>query len=184
VTNGAPHPGITRFFFRMFSRVFSGATEKILEIIVVAAASGLFGYFFGFRNAEAQNEFHIQTLPLQYANELHTVIERADHAVRGGGPDDVRVYARAIVKVRDDLRGSLTFLSEQLDSELDRIASLADQYERSPNEQLAHDIAVNIRVLNETWPARQAKIEYGVQRIMIDLGFRPVPPARRRIIGL
>jgi hypothetical protein len=83
---------------------------------------------------------------LQYADHLREAIERAARAADTGSglsgkPEDLLAYGRSIVVIRDDLRGTLLTLSGQLNSELDRLSSLLDQYQKEPTEALARQIA-------------------------------------------
>jgi hypothetical protein len=165
---------IRRTLRAIWDKVVVEATAHLLVLIIVAAVSGVGGYLFGFSRAETIAQLEVQAAPLRYAAVLRDLVERADQATRNDGPataPNLRVFARGIVQVRDDLRGSLTFLSGGLNTELDRISDLVNQYEKTPTPAVASDIAVNIRVLNETWPARQAKIEYGVRKMLAEMGF-------------
>jgi hypothetical protein len=159
------------------------SVSKTAAIIIFAAITGLAGYFFGFNRAEAENEFRVRSAALDYATQLRDAIMRAERSLNSGpGVTDgnVRVYGRSILKIRDDLRDSLKSLSDQLNSELDKLSSLIDQYEKTSTEDtaargaLGHDITVTIRVLYETWPSRQLKIDSAVRKVMIDLGLERI----------
>jgi len=77
--------------------------------------------------------------------------------------------------VRDDLRGSLKDLSESLNSEIDELSRLLEQYKKEPTEAGAQKLAMSIGVLHATWPVRQAKIENAVRKVLSDAGFYIVP---------
>jgi hypothetical protein len=166
-----------KFDREFWRKVLVDASAHIVALLVVAAVTGTAGYFVGHSRAEAQNEIRVRSEALNYAAELKHTIDRANATLSqsgGANPDNLRVYARSIVKVRDDLRGSLLSLSSQLNSDLDRLSMLLDQYEKDRNETVAHDMTVNIRVLHETWPSRQARIDSAVRRLMVDLGLERI----------
>lgn len=160
-------------------RFWREVQTHIVAALIVGALTGVAGFLWGKSRAEAHSEFTVRVAALQYADHLREAIERAARAADTGSglsgkPEDLLAYGRSIVVIRDDLRGTLLTLSSQLNSELDRLSSLLDQYQKEPTEALARQIAVTIRVLRETWPSRQLKIDTSIRRLLEDLNIERV----------
>ena len=160
-----------------FRKIGEGVAEKLLVIMIVAAATAVGGYLFGYASAQSRYEWHVEVAPFRYVALLKDLVDQGAQCSRAKprSPDDIRVYARSIVSVRDDLRRSVTALSGQLNSEMDRIATLLEQYEKAPTEQGAREITLTIRVLRETWPAKEAKIADALRKILADAGITAYP---------
>jgi hypothetical protein len=162
----------------LLDKLFEGIVVKLLVLAAVTALTGVIGYLFGVTDERARFEQTVRAAPEEYVRLLREQIESGGH----GEPLDTRVHARSIVRVRDDLRGSLSNLAKHLNSEMDRLAKLLAKYEQNPSPALEREIQVTIRVLRQTWPSKETLITYELRKILSELGLdRAEPRAKSRV---
>jgi len=150
--------------------------NNVIAPIIVATILGIFGLAWGWILGHRQSRRRIEAAPRKYVQELDKLIQRADKE----GADNAIVNARAIVAVRDSLRGSLVAISKQLNSEIDNLASelggtrgplaeLGRSLERSdaPDPKRVYQ---TIQVLVRIWPSKSEQIEVEIRKLLAELG--------------
>jgi hypothetical protein len=153
-------------------KVLESAAAALLSALVLAVASAGGGYLIG---KDQQRQQYVQTLqaaPEVYISDLGRLIEDAD---RPGG--DLVAETRAIVSTRDDLRSSLTSLSELLNSDIDALARSLVEYEKPPRgKRDATAVQERIKVLAKKWPSKKRQIEYEIRKLLAELGVDRIDP--------
>src|SRR5262245_6974181 len=75
------------------------SAEKLLGIAVAVVVGGAAWFFLGHNRAEAEFQRNVQVAPLEYAYHLRQLVESG---AKASNAKELEVYARSIVKVRDD----------------------------------------------------------------------------------
>lgn len=146
--------------------------NNILAPVIVAIATGGFGYAFGKLQSARKQQKRLNDAPRKYVEHLDRLIRQAIDA----GGDDAVVRARAIVSARDSMRRSLSSISEYLNTEIDQlseqvgISERQKQSQRFPKQLEPKGIFETIRVLQSVWPSRKALIEIEVRKLIAELG--------------
>ncbi len=121
----------------------------------------------------------LDAAPRNYVAELDKLITQAV----AEGKDKAVLNARAIVKVRNDLRNSLVTISTKLNSEIDRLAVQLGEIvpvAQGPSVPAAEKPTVSaaaawetIQVLQKVWPAKKKEIEDAIRQILTEIGLNP-----------
>jgi hypothetical protein len=126
-------------------------------------------------DAQRQLKRKIDAAPRTYINHLDALITRAYRE----GVGNAIVNARAIVAARNSMRGSLSNIRKNLNTEIDRLASEVGM----PFEETEHALRTatsdtpdaatvfqTIDVLSRMWPAKRAEIEVEIRKILAEFG--------------
>jgi len=120
----------------------------------------------------------LDAAPRNYVSELDKLISQAI----AEGPDKAVLNARAIVKVRNDLRNNLVTISAKLNSEIDRLAEQLGELGPRPlgpsvpgEKPFISSGAAweTIQVLQKVWPAKKREIEDAIRQILTEVGLDP-----------
>lgn len=90
------------------------------------------------------------------------------------GRERALLNGRGIVSTRDDLRGSMLNISEQLNSDID---VLGQQVRDSAGRAAAYE---TIEVLSKKWPAKKAQVEIQLRKVLAELGLLGKAPGRHK----
>lgn len=141
----------------------------IIAPLIVSAITGAFAWYWGKR----QSRKRIEAAPRQFVNELDKLIQRAHEE----GLNSAIVNARAIVATRNALRSSLTSISIQLNSEIDKLASdvgkateTLDTLSQVSKSGEPKEVYETIMVLVRIWPAKKQQIEVEIRKLLAELG--------------
>ncbi len=150
--------------------------NNIVAPLIVAACTGIIGWIWAKAEARKKIRERVDAAPRIFVQELDYLIQRAERE----GVENAIVNGRAIVAARDALRSSLSGISRQLNSEIDRLAGqigvespspyhdVATAARRPPDEpQIAYE---TIQVLTRIWPAKKQQIEVELRKLMAELG--------------
>ena len=111
-------------------------------------------------------EERIGDAPRVYAERLELLIKQATRE-----PERAVLHARAIVDVRNTMRRSMITISDQLNSEIDRLASEIATPSGSDRTSVSDaSIFRTIEVLALGWPAKRAVIEVELRKLLAELG--------------
>ena len=149
--------------------------SAIVAPLIVAAITGGAGWLWGRMQARKK----IEAAPNRYVDELDKLINSGVKQ----GPEKAVINGRAIVRVRDSLRGSLVAISGQLNSEIDRLAldlngtpfpasdlARAVEGQKTPDPKQVYD---TIQVLSKVWPAKREQVKVEIRKLLAELGLDP-----------
>ena len=115
---------------------------------------------------EAQQLFQqrLEAAPILYTQKL-------DELIVGGlkeGENEAQVNARAIVRTRDNLRGSSETIASSLNGEIDQ---LAQELQSTASEE---ELRQTIKVLAKVWPSKKLQIQIEIRKVIAELGLEVV----------
>lgn len=143
----------------------------IISAIIAAGATigaAIIGRISGKRKGRAEKEREIDDAARKYVDYLDKLIQ---DGVREGR-ENALLNGRAIVSTRNDLRGSMLSISEQLNSDIDVLSlNLLDTTARAAAYE-------TIQVLAKKWPAKKAQVEIQLRKLLAELGILGKAPAR------
>lgn len=150
--------------------------NNIVAPLIVALLSGTFTWIWALRT----NRKRIAAAPKMY-------VEHLDNLIKNGvteGVSSAVLNARAIVAARNSMRGSLTTISSQLNSEIDRLEAELSEVIVSPktpsmsrpntNDGSPEKIFETMQVLNKIWSARRTQIEVEMRKLLAEMGLQKV----------
>ena len=155
--------------------------DPVTLAAIIGAVATLGAAIIGKNWGEKQGEKHgrekerdawIQTLssaPKLYAERLSELIDKASNAKS----QDMLTYSRAIVAVRDDMKGTLVSLSALLNSEIDRLS--AEVRDAQAPQASVEPLRSTVNVLKLKWPAKCDQIEIEVRKLLAELGLERGP---------
>ncbi len=150
--------------------------NNIIAPLFVAVISWMAGLWYSKMQERRKFRERIEAAPLVFVRELDLLIQKALNQ----GVQDAIVNGRAIVAARNTLRSTLSAISKQLNSEIDRLAielGLADSEFKKLDETFHSNTKPNaqkafqtIEVLAKIWPAKRKQIEVEVRKLLAELG--------------
>lgn len=153
----------------VLEKLFEETIVKLFSRVVLTAPAAVRGYLFGTKGARERYEQKIRAAPEEYVRLLKTQINGDDLK-----PVGVPIQARSIVRVRDDLSGSLANLGKLLETEIDALAQLVQKYEQTPTPEIQEEMSTTITVLRHTWPAKEVEIKCELRKQLAELGLDQV----------
>jgi hypothetical protein len=143
-----------------------------LSMLASILAGGIF-FAVGYVVRGVEYKKKIDAAAQKYVERLGRMIEEAAAA----GRDRVLINARAIIKVRDELREHMTTAVSLLNSEIDRLAHECGGPEVSISRQESQPIKVDedkvwetIQVLQKAWPAKKDVLTFEIKKMLVELG--------------
>jgi hypothetical protein len=153
--------------------------ENVVAPLIVAGATGAFGWFWAKRRVRQK----IEAAPQRFVDDLGRLIEEAHKE----GVDKAVVNARAIVAARNALQTSLGSIGKQLDSEIDKLADeIGEPYlsfeplraskrprsseDPEPSGPSPERLYETIEVLHRIWPSKRDQIQNEVRKLLVELG--------------
>jgi hypothetical protein len=135
----------------------------IISAIIGAGATisaAIIGRISGKRRGRKEKEREIDDAARKYVDYLDKLIQ---DGVREGR-ENALLNGRAIVSTRNDLRGSMLTISEQLNSDIDVLSlNVRDTGGRAAAYE-------TIQVLAKKWPAKKAQVEIQLRKLLAELG--------------
>ena len=163
------------------TNLWNSIPSDIKTFLFYPLAVGIVTYYLTRDSERAKAKKVMEAAPSKYAAELDALIQ---NGVTQGRTEAI-TNARAIVKVRNDLRSSLISISSQLNSEIDILAAQIRELEgnaqvpfiqpQRARRGLAPEDAVytTIQVLAKEWPAKKTQIEVEMRKLLTELGCDP-----------
>ncbi|MCX6318498.1 MAG: hypothetical protein NTW29_14495 [Bacteroidetes bacterium] len=149
--------------------------NSIIAPLLVAVIIGIAGWLY----ANLKWRKKIRNAPQKYVEELDKLIQDGVYE----GPEKALINARAIVSSRDAMRKSLISISNQLNSEIDRLASeIGKKVELPTGPSIEGELPATIeskrayetiQVLQKIWPAKKTQIKVEVQKLLTEMGLNP-----------
>jgi hypothetical protein len=141
--------------------------------LIVVSITGAVAYFRGKRKGEEEYEKQCLSHIAQFSQLLDKKIKDAAKAVKLDNREDVIVKAKAIVKVRNDLKEDLDDLRSLLNSTIDELEALVKSNDNAVLNENSNQIRVLVQVLHESWDAKAPQIETRLRSLMAKLGVYP-----------
>ena len=141
--------------------------QVIIAFCVGFCASCAASWYMATRYFKTRSKKKYEEAIRVFADRLGHQIKKATMASRS----DLYVQARALVSMRNEMRGTLSELQSYLNSDIDRLERDLKSYQKSGDTQeLQASIAETLSVLSEKWPAKQEQLSYAVRKLLVDLG--------------
>ena len=124
------------------------------------------------RNVRATYEARYESAGEKYVNSLGELVTKGGN-IASDYPkaEDLEVAGRAIVALREELRGRLVSLSGALNHEIDQLRVDIELLQRDPkNEQLKEKVRRDLLVLREKWPAKSESVRIEIRKLLAELG--------------
>jgi hypothetical protein len=138
----------------------------VIAALVVGAISASVSYAFGERHAQATYQKKLADAATVYSNYIGQLIISANSEK---SDTELLVDARAIVSTRNDLRKSMSTLSDLLDSDIDRLEGLTTGLGKGvmPPPGPVRD---QVSLLSKKWPIKAQQINIEVRKLFAELG--------------
>jgi hypothetical protein len=163
--------------------ISAGIISAVVGGLILSSITAAGGFVFGSDRSKKKFRQKVKSAPSEYAERLGIMIQKA-HAE---GVSNSVVNARAIVAVRNEIRGSLISLSGALNSEISRLEGilsgtgfpsateksfqmLSERVTKEVSEPDPQELFHYIEVLHRTWPEKRVVIEREIKKLITELG--------------
>jgi hypothetical protein len=158
-----------------------GAGAAVVAAIIGRQSGRKKGREEGREKGRGEKEQEIDDAPRKYVEHLDKLIRDAVHQ----GREKAVLNARAIVSIRNDLRGSMMRISELLNSDIDRLSReigepIGREVDQQPQRANPDTIYETIQVLEKKWPSKKDQVEINLRKVLAELGILGQSPNRPR----